>query len=166
MEEIIIAKTNKCDTRSIDNIFTEEDVRIDTENHIDAVKKVTQEFARTLVDQVGHHDCTKLGIYLPEFTNALKTGFKGDDFKKLNWWEVHKISERHHLNDHCPSDVNLIDVLEMLVDCVCAGKARTGEVYPINISNEILQKAIANTVEMLKENVVVEEENIQESKNV
>ena len=56
----------------------------------------------------------------------------------------------------CPSDVNLIDVIEMLIDCVCAGKARTGVVYPINISSEILQKAVKNTVEVLKENVVVE----------
>lgn len=163
MNKVTIKKTTRCDTRSIEKNFTEEDVKQDTLLHIEAVKKVCSEVAYALIEQSIHHDCTKLNSYLPMFHQALKTGFKGDEFKKLNWWEIHKISERHHLNDHCPSDVNLIDVFEMLVDCVCAGKARTGEVYPINISNETLQKAVENTVELLKENVVVEEENIQEN---
>ena len=39
------------------------------------------------------------------FKRALETGFKDDEFKKLNWWEIHKTTERHHLNDFVPEDV-------------------------------------------------------------
>ncbi len=92
------------------------------------------------------------------FYRALKSGFKDDEFRKLNWWKIHQTKERHHLNDHCPDDVNLIDVMEMLCDCVCAGKARTGNVYPINISPDILEKAVANTQKLLEENISVEKE--------
>jgi hypothetical protein len=52
--------------------------------------------------------------------------------------------------------VNLIDVLEMICDCVCAGMARSGNVYPVNISSEILQKAVKNTVEMCIKSVGIE----------
>ena len=58
---------------------------------------------------------------------------------------------------HCPDDVNLIDVLEMIVDCICAGLARSGEVRPIEINDDILHKAIDNTIELIKSVVEVEE---------
>lgn len=158
MEKITIKETKRCDTRALVKHFTEDDVNQDTYYHITAVKDVAKEFANDLIKQVNNHDYTKKGDYLPLFTRALKTGFVDDKFKKLNWWEVHKRSERHHLNDYCPADVNLIDVIEMLIDCVCAGLARTGVVYPIEISDTILQKAVANTVAMLKESIEIEKE--------
>ena len=65
--------------------------------------------------------------------------------------------ERHHLFSRCPDDVNLIDVLEMIVDCTCAGLARSGEVRPMEINDDILHKAIDNTVELIKSVVEVEE---------
>ena len=78
------------------------------------------------------------------------------NLKNLIGGKIHKRSERHHLNDYCPDDVNLIDVIEMIIDCICAGKARTGNVYPIEIKDELLQRAIKNTIEMLKESIEVE----------
>ena len=71
---------------------------------------------------------------------------------------MHCQTERHHLNEHCPDDVNLIDVIEMICDCVCAGMARSGSVYPVTISSEILQKAVENTVNMCIESVVLTDE--------
>ena len=158
MKKVTIKETKRCDTRALAKNFTEEDVKKDTIAHIAAVQNVTASFASALIDQVANHDSTKLGEYLPMFTRALKTKFKDDEFKKLNWWKIHKRSERHHLNDYCPDDVNLIDVIEMLIDCVCAGLARTGNVYPIEISDNMLQKAVANTVAMLKESIEIEKE--------
>lgn len=158
MTKVIIKETKRCDTRALVKTFTETDVETDTLYHVQAVNDVAVAFSKALLEQVSQHDYTKLGTYLPMFTRALKTGFVNDEFKKLNWWQLHYTSERHHLNDRCPEDVNLIDVIEMLIDCVCAGKARTGEVYAINISDEILQKAVFNTTEMLKENVVVKKD--------
>jgi hypothetical protein len=51
--------------------------------------------------------------------------------------------------------VTLIDVVEMVCDCVSAGMARTGEVYDLDIDEAILSKALKNTVALLKEQIEV-----------
>lgn len=53
--------------------------------------------------------------------------------------------------------MDLFDVLEMIFDIVSAGMTRSGSVYPLEISNEILQKAVANTVNYLVDNVEIAE---------
>ena len=37
----------------------------------------------------------------------------------------------------------------MIVDCTCAGLARSGEVRGLEINAEILEKAVKNTVELI-----------------
>lgn len=155
IKPIIIYETKKCDTRAIEKIFTDEDVKSDTLKHREAVIAGCDFIADKLREQSFNHDYTKLGKYLPLFTRALKTGFKNDEFKKIDWWNIHKTKERHHLNDNCPDDVNIIDVIEMIVDCTMAGLARTGKVYDISIKPEILKKAINNTVKLLIDNTKV-----------
>ena len=156
---IYINKTNKCDTRTLKKgqELNINDVQEDTIKHREAVFAACDMLAEKLSMQAAQHDYTKLREFLPMFKRALETGFKDDEFKKLNWWDIHRKAERHHLNDFVPEDVNLIDVIEMLCDCVCAGKARTGNVYPIKISNETLQLAVENTVKFLIENIKVAE---------
>ena len=44
---------------------------------------------------------------------------------------------------------DLLDIIEMVVDCVCAGKARSGEVRELEISDEILKLALNNTVKLV-----------------
>ncbi len=51
--------------------------------------------------------------------------------------------------DGVPDDVNLLDVLEHVADCVMAGMARSGSVYELKLSDELLQKAFKNTVKLL-----------------
>ena len=46
-------------------------------------------------------------------------------------------------------DITLLDIIEMVVDCVCAGKARNGEVRPLEINDAILKKALDNTVKLI-----------------
>jgi hypothetical protein len=53
--------------------------------------------------------------------------------------------------------VNLIDVLDFIADCVMAGMARSGSVYPLHLSPELLERAFQNTVALLKSQVTVEE---------
>ena len=72
------------------------------------------------------------------------------------------MTERHHLNDSVPEDVNLIDVLEMVIDCTCAGLARSGDVYPIKISQEVLEMAIENTRNLIIENTEILEDSDNE----
>ena len=153
---ITIQETKKCDTRALKpgEKLSEEDVKKDTEAHIEAVKLCGDFLCKKIREQFAEHDHTKLGEYLPAFAKALSTGFKGKEFKKQDWWQIH-LTERHHLNDKVPEDVNLIDVLEMICDCVSAGMARTGEVYDVSLPDDVLRKAFANTVEMLKSQIEV-----------
>jgi hypothetical protein len=57
--------------------------------------------------------------------------------------------------DGIPADVNLIDVLDMIADCVMAGMARSGSVYALKLNPAVLATAFDNTVELLKSEVVV-----------
>lgn len=79
------------------------------------------------------------------------------DFVSGEWYQLHINTERHHLLSRCPEDVNLLDVIEMIVDCVCAGKTRSGEVRNLEISTEILEKALKNTVKLVDDMTYVVE---------
>lgn len=148
MKKVYIKYTPNGDTRSMQKL-DKTLVYQDTLGHIKGVKDTMLALSEQLQLNANNHDFTKLS-HFDEFFNALAS-----NWQDLSWWQLHITKERHHLNDNVPEDVNLLDVLEMLVDCVCAGKARTGTIYPINISSDTLQKAIANTVELLKENIIV-----------
>ncbi len=154
--KIKILKTTACDTRAIDENFSKQAVLSDSLKHILAVMSVARAMSYTLTANCTHHDWSKINEpYLTQFYEALKTKKTGDEFKALEWYQNHIKLERHHPKDRCAEDINLLDILEMCIDCVTAGLARTGTVYPIEISDEILQKALANTVEMIKNSVVV-----------
>jgi len=57
------------------------------------------------------------------------------------------------LDDHLELRRTLLD---FIADCVMAGMGRSGTVYPLNLEPEVLMRAFANTVELLKKEVVVE----------
>ena len=120
---------------------------------IDDVKKAMVFFENMLGKASEKHDFDKL-TGIDSFHADFITGFK-----QTGWWDNHRKVNRHHLleDDGIPADVNLIDVLEMIVDCVMAGMGRTGKVYPLEIKPEVLKKAFDNTVDMLKKQVIVEE---------
>jgi hypothetical protein len=42
-------------------------------------------------------------------------------------------------------DTDLLDLIERIADCTCAGMARTGSVFPIKLTEEQLQKIVQNT---------------------
>ena len=94
------------------------------------------------------------------FYNDMCATIRGEkEFFDGEWSHKHYYElERHHLRRHCPDDVTLIDVVEMVCDCVSAGMARSGEVRDLEISEDILVKAVKNTVEMCKEAVILEDE--------
>ena len=77
------------------------------------------------------------------------------------WYPMHVTTERHHLLSYCPDDVNIIDVLEMIVDCTLAGLTRSGTIRPVELNDEILKKAVDNTVQLIKNMVeVVDQEEV------
>ena len=109
-------------------------------------------FQSLLTSAAVAHDTDKL-TDIDGFHRDFVTGF---DAGYQDWWEAHKRLNRHHLNqdDGVRDDVNLIDVLDFIADCVMAGMARSGSVYPLSLSPELLERAFQNTVKLLE--VVVE----------
>lgn len=150
---IRIQKSQTADTRTCDfaNVAKER-LLASSEQHILDVRKGL-EFFRDIAETRGlRHDNDK--IYdIDGFHRDFVTGFK-----ETSWWANHRKIARHHLleDDGVPADVNLIDVLDMIVDCVMAGMGRSGSVYPLKIKPEVLLAAFDNTVELLKRNVAVD----------
>ena len=154
---IEITKNPNGDTRTAPKGITFEKFQKANDMHIDDVGSVMYELSR-MVDLAGqHHDCTKKSQERMFYSDFVNTQENGDDFTKGEWYQLHIKSERHHLLSHCPDDVNLIDVLEMVADCTCAGLARSGEVRDLEINAEILEKAVNNTAQLIKSMVKVTE---------
>lgn len=150
---ITIKKSATADTRTCDwSKVTKEQLKESSEQHIGDVKK-GMEFFKGMLDEAGErHDFDKL-TKLDGFHANFLTGFK-----QTGWWDEHRKINRHHLlqADGVPEDVNLIDVLDMITDCVMSGMGRAGSVYPLEITPELLKRAFDNTVERLKVEIVVE----------
>jgi len=124
----------------------------DTDQHITDVDKVMQYFSDELIEKGKNHDFLKK-TRSDEFYDSLISG----KIKDSKWYQDHITKERHHLKSHVPDDVNLIDVLEYLGDCVVAGLSRSGDIYDIDPSDKLLRKAFDNTVELLKKEIKVVE---------
>ena len=150
--KITIHPSKTADTRSCDfaNV-TKETLLESSKQHIQDVGAAMGFFGILLCEQAERHDLDKLSD-IDGFHRDFVTGFK-----QTGWWDNHRKVNRHHLlqTDGVPSDVNLIDVLDMIADCVMAGMARTGDVYPLDIKPEVLMAAFQNTVTLLKSKVVV-----------
>lgn len=151
---ITIQKSKTADTRSCDfSQVTKGQLKASSLQHIDDVRK-GMDFIKVLIDEAATtHDHDKL-TRLNQFHADFITGFK-----QTGWWDNHRKVNRHHLfdDDGIPTDINLIDIIEMIVDCVMAGMGRTGTVYPLEIKPELLMTAFNNTVELLKQEIVVKE---------
>ena len=151
---IEIQQSKTADTRSCDFANTSKETLLESSvQHIGDVRKALEFFRFQLLVAGDLHDQDKL-TDIDGFHRDFVTGFA-----QTTWWDKHRKVNRHHLlaNDGVPSDVNLIDVLDMIADCVVAGMGRTGTVYPLNINPEVLMAAFQNTVEMLKRRVLVVE---------
>lgn len=154
MKPILLRQTNNPDT-GWDN---KEELLNDTLFHIHDVGKVLSSLANEL-NEIGYsHDWSKIK-YFDDFANDCLERLDTPDFKSRNWYHVHTKSERHHLNTYVHPDVNLLDVLEMISDCVVAGKTRSGEVNPnyLILKDKVLDKAYWNTVKLISDNVHVGE---------
>jgi len=149
---ITIKRSQTADTRSCDFANTGKDTLLaSSRQHIGDVVKALAFFGGKLTEAAGEHDYDKLTT-IDRFHADFLTGFK-----QTGWWDNHRRIHRHHIDkaDGVPSDVNLLDVLEHVADCVMAGMARSGSVYELKLSDDLLQRAFKNTVELLKSQVQV-----------
>lgn len=149
---ITIAESKTADTRTCDVSTVSQQQLLDaSKQHIGDVQRGLAFFAAQIIEAGIRHDDDKI-------TDI--TGFHRDfrtKFEQTEWWDKHRRINRHHLthDDGVPADVNLIDVLDFITDCVMAGMGRSGSVYPLHLSPELLERAFQNTVELLKAQVVV-----------
>jgi hypothetical protein len=151
---IQIKKSATADTRTCDFAnTTKETLLASSIQHIGDVCQALEFMRGKLQEAAEHHDLDKIND-IDGFHRDFVTGFS-----QTTWWDNHRKVNRHHLlqADGIPADVNLIDVLDMICDCVMAEMARSGSVYPLDIDGEVLRAAFNNTVELLKENMEVKE---------
>ena len=160
--KIKIEQNTAGDSRGALRVPTIEEFGHANESHREDVKNLINRFCWYLKRNASRHDWSKVeepyrSMFYNDLCNAIN---KQMEFKSGEWAKLHygKL-ERHHLNRVCPEDVNLFDVIEMMCDCIAAGYARNGEVYPIEISPDILTKAFNNTVELMKNEVEVVDKN-------
>jgi hypothetical protein len=149
---IEIKKSPTADSRTCDVTKVSKQQLLNSSlQHIGDVVKAISFFSSKLLEAAAQHDYDKL-TEIDQFYEDFQNKFQ---FGSTSWWDNHRKIHRHHLGqeDGVPEDVNLIDVLEYIADCVMAGMARSGEVYALEISDELLQKAFSNTVGLLKDQI-------------
>lgn len=158
MDKVFIKKNTLGDTRTAEYMPTREEFNDANERHINDVKHLTKSFCDEMLERISYHDWTKMSEpYATMFYDDMKANIEDgkEPFVDMEWYKLHINAERHHLNDSVPEDVDLIDVVEMLVDCVSAGMARSGSVYDVTVPDDVLQKAVANTVKKMIKAVIV-----------
>lgn len=159
-KKIIIKNTRYADSRTAPDDITKEKLYQDTMEHLSDVQKAMDYFANLIHEAGIKHDFTKIS-YFDEYAENVLSEHTDEEFINEPWYQKHIYEERHHLNADCPLDVNLIDVLEMIADCVTAGKGRFGRTTPrfLNLSDpSILIRAYYNTVKLLDDIIEVSEE--------
>lgn len=154
---ITIYKNSNGDSRTAPKDVSFKEFQKANDMHITDVKAVMNELAFKLMEAGLNHDNTKKSKEVSFYNDFVSTINNGTDFVSGEWYQHHINKERHHLTSKCPDDVNLLDVLEMIVDCVCAGKARSGVIREMEIDDEILKKSFQNTINLINEITICKE---------
>ena len=160
-ETIEIRRGASADTRSANHVVSRKELEESTESHISDGAKAMRWFADRIEEAGDRHDWTKLECmdeFYDQFHNEQIT-HNGDWLDNQNGWyqSIHLKKERHHLSHSAPDDVDLVDVLEQIADCVMAGMARSGEYRNGKLPVDLLEKAYANTVNRILGVVKVKE---------
>lgn len=159
IEKVKIKRNTNGDTRVAVKVPTFEKFKNANYSHWADVNNMMDSVSKEIRNTGANHDWTKIrepnqSMFYRDLCNTIEGRM---NFEDGEWSKSHYSLERHHLLRNCPENVNLIDVLEMICDCVCAGMARSGSVCDLEISPEILEAAVRNTVEMCKEAVELED---------
>ena len=155
---IQINKSKTADTRTAEGFVTKKELYESTVQHVQDVSSAMSFFAQELLARASVHDYTKLQPeffmqYFHAFHKWQTEGFDAQD----DWYDMHVTTERHHLNNHVPDDVTLIDILERISDISMAGMGRSGSVWMDKLPDEVLQKAYENTISLLVSKINVSE---------
>ena len=158
-EKVIdVAANNLGDTRTANRKPSFDEFQAANRYHMADVQNVMRGIARLINEAGANHDYTK-DHYEEEFYADFCKVLDGstENFTDMDWYQTHIREERHHINSRCPDDVDLIDIIEHIVDCCCAGKTRSGYISPVVIDPEILNRAVENTVKLIDNNTRIVE---------
>lgn len=159
MQTITVKPSKSADTRTAEKEITIDELEKSTLSHIEDVTKVMGLYGNVLQTKGANHDYTKLesiDLFHNDFVLAQK---ENKNFIEMEWYKMHVTTERHHLNNHVPPDVNLFDVLERIADITCAAIARNGKfTFPAEIDADMLKKAYENTVKWTLNRLKLESE--------
>lgn len=145
------------DSRTVTTPATFKEFHKANVEHINDVQRVMGAISKMLNVQGSIHDQTKLKYEDEFYENYLDAIINKKDFVSNTWYQKHITQEKHHPLNCCHDDITLLDIIETIVDCVCAGKARSGEIRSLEFDDEIIKKAVANTVKLIDEITEVEE---------
>lgn len=155
--KVKIKKNPNGDTRTAKKDVTFSEFQKANDMHRQDVQTVMYHLSNQMRMQGIKHDWTKISKEKLFYKDFLATMNEGADFVNAQWYQLHIHEEKHHPLSYCHDDVNLLDIIEMVVDCVCAGKARSGEVRELEISDEILKLALNNTVKLVDDMTFTQE---------
>lgn len=151
-----IERNSNGDTRHANHIPTISEFKDANYSHRHDVKELVDRFCKLLENSAKNHDWSKVtepyeSMFYRDMVSTMeeRLDFEDGEWAKLHYEEL----ERHHLRRHVPDDVDLFDVIEMVCDCVAAGMARSGEVRPVEIRDDVFQKALVNTVRILQDQI-------------
>lgn len=156
-KKIYIKKNPNGDTRTAPKDVSFNEFKEANRSHIRDVQRVMLHLSTLLANMGTIHDHTKIEYEQEFYKNFLDTINNGTDFVSNTWYQKHIKLEKHHPFSKCHDDINLLDILETIADCVCAGKARSGEIRELEFNDEILKKAVANTVKLIDDMTEVED---------
>jgi hypothetical protein len=141
------ADTRTCDYTKV----TEETLLALSKMHINDIQLGLLFWSSKLAEAAERHDHDKISD-ISGFHQDFITGFK-----QTKWWDNHRKVNRHHISmaDGIPTDVDLVDVFDFIVDCCMAGMARSGSVYELKLPPELLDAAFQNTVKKMVANIRV-----------
>lgn len=158
--DYMLHKINIKKTNNPDKGYDDKDILFeDTLQHKEDVYKVMNGIAQEIVSRGKNHDWSKIE-YFDKFAKDTVERQSVHDFKQREWYKIHTVQERHHINANLPEKINLIDILEFVCDCIVAGKARSGFVDEkfLIIPQDVLVKSYWNTVKIIEDNVVINDE--------
>ena len=158
-QKVIIKRNPYGDTRTAPDDYSHDKFRDANREHADTVKRLMSRISSELYDRADAHDFTKF-FREEEFWRDFVKAKTDPEFKFTDgeWYKMHVNAERHHLHDSVPIDVDILDIIEMLCDCIAAGYARSGNVYDIDIPITVLAEAINNTITKIENMCVIQEE--------
>lgn len=153
---IEISKSPVNSTQTSESNVSRESLKEGISSHQKDVHNAMFFFIKELFNSANKHDFTKVYNFDEFYSDFVKSKKTGVSFTESNWYKFHHNNERHHLLSNVPDDVNLVDVIEMICDCVVAAYSRTGKITePIELPNEVLQKAFSNTLIEIERHLLI-----------